>query len=149
MTLATDFGKFCDACQAIPVAGYCKLANCPNAPPITPERPADDFAARLRLAREGLEMSQEELSRRAKIAPAVISHYEARRRAPSLENLVRIIRAMPGLNANWLLGLITESASDEYQDGYFDAVRDAQEALVAVEHEANRRFFAKAEGREP
>ena len=26
-------GKFCPACQAIPVAGYCGLAGCPNVPP--------------------------------------------------------------------------------------------------------------------
>lgn len=25
-------GKFCDACQAIPSAGYCKFAGCPNVP---------------------------------------------------------------------------------------------------------------------
>lgn len=25
-------GRFCQACQAIPIVGYCKLADCPHAP---------------------------------------------------------------------------------------------------------------------
>lgn len=28
-----SLGKFCKACQAIPAAGYCNLAGCPNKPP--------------------------------------------------------------------------------------------------------------------
>lgn len=31
-----DLGKFCEACQAIPQIGYCKLAGCPMRPSATP-----------------------------------------------------------------------------------------------------------------
>lgn len=27
-----SLGKFCQACQAIPSAGYCKFSGCPNKP---------------------------------------------------------------------------------------------------------------------
>ena len=155
-----ELGKFCDACQAIPAAGYCRLAGCPNAPPVA-ETPCTDcggtgvtyqterpcacqatsrslsapqqvFAQRLAMARAGLEMSQEELSRRSGLPASSISHYESGRRGPSIDNLVRIIRAMPGLNANWLLGIAGDEVTDEYEDGYSDALHDAQEALTAL-----------------
>lgn len=155
-----ELGKFCDACQAIPAAGWCRLAGCPNAP-TSDEAPCTDcggtgvtyqterpcacqatsrslsapqqvFAQRLAMARAGLEMSQEELSRRSGLPASSISHYESGRRGPSIDNLVRIIRAMPGLNANWLLGIAGDEVTDEYEDGYSDALHDAQEALTAL-----------------
>jgi len=154
-------GKFCDACQAIPTVGRCRLAGCPNAQ-TADEAPCTDcggtgvtyqterpcacqeasrtlsapqqiFAQRLAMARAGLEMSQEELSRRSGLPASSISHYESGRRGPSIDNLVRIIRALPGLNANWLLGITGDEVTDEYEDGYSDALRDAQEALVELE----------------
>src|SRR5437879_2945615 len=79
------------------------------------------FAQRLAIARAGLEMSQEELSRRSGLPASAISHYESGRRGPSIDNLVRIIQAMPSVNANWLLGLSPDKATDEYEDGYSDA----------------------------
>lgn len=77
-------------------------------------------------------MSQEELSRRSGLPASSISHYESGRRGPSIDNLVRIVRAMPGLNANWLLGITGDEVTDEYEDGYSDALHDAQEALTAL-----------------
>jgi transcriptional regulator with XRE-family HTH domain len=158
---AETLGKFCDACQAIPSVGYCRLAGCPNRPssdegPCTDcggtgiayqterpcacqaasrtlSKPQQVFAQRLRIAREGLEMSQEELSRRSALPASAISHYESGRRSPSLDNLVRIIRAMPGVNANWLLGLTGDKTTDQYEDGYSDALADAQAALLELE----------------
>ena len=137
----TSLGKFCEACQAIPAAGHCGLAGCPM---VLPSRTLSDthqmFAQRLAIAREGLEMSQQELSRRAGLPASSISHFESGRRAPSIDNLVRLIRAMPGLNANWLLGLVPDKASVEYEDGYFDGISDAEEALAEVSRAASKRF---------
>ena len=95
--------------------------------------PQQVFARRLAIARRGLEMSQEELSRRSGLPASAISHYESGRRSPSLDNLVRIIRAMPGVNANWLLGLTGDKTTDQYEDGYSDAMSDAQAALLELE----------------
>lgn len=108
-----------------------------------------DFAVRLKTARDGLEMSQRELCRRAAIEPAMLSHIEAGHRAPSFETLVRIIRAMPGVNANWLLGLTSDRATDEYESGYSDALDDAEAALQAISQAAERRFSANARGLNP
>lgn len=132
-TLTPELGRFCKACQAIPAAGFCNLVGCPNVfGARTLSQPQRVFARRLAMARAGLEMSQEELSRRSGLPASAISHYESGRRGPSIDNLVRIVRAMPGLNANWLLGLTSDATTDDYEDGYSDAMRDAQEALIAL-----------------
>jgi len=52
-------GKFCKACQAIPSAGYCKFAGCPNVP-----APAQTAAQNLencqrQLDRDGVEIRAE------------------------------------------------------------------------------------------
>lgn len=99
----------------------------------TLSKPKLVFAQRLGIAREGLEMSQEELSRRSGLPASSISHYESGRRGPTIDNLVRIVRAMPGVNANWLLGLSPDKTTDQYENGYSDALRDAHEALTDLE----------------
>lgn len=98
------------------------------------------FADRLAVARDGLEMSQEELSRRSGLPASSVSHYESGRRSPSLDNLVRIIKAMPGVNANWLLGLSSDKVTIEYEEGYFDAMSDAEAALQEISQRAEQRF---------
>lgn len=108
--------------------------------------PQQVFAQRLAVARAGLEMSQEELSRRSGLPASSISHYESGRRGPSIDSLVRIIRAMPGLNANWLLGIAGGEVTDEYEDGYSDALRDAQEALTALEQRMSASTQTRPEG---
>ena len=50
-------------------------------------------AALLRAAREGSQLSQSDLARRAGIAQSVISSYESGRREPSLRTLARLIEA--------------------------------------------------------
>lgn len=47
----------------------------------------------IKLAREETGLSQRALARRAKTSQAAISAYEAGRRSPTLETLVRIVRA--------------------------------------------------------
>lgn len=141
-------GKFCHACQAIPQMGYCRLAGCPSAPATVAAKALMSkplFSRRLALARNDLEMSQEELSRRSGLPASVISHYESGRRSPSLDNLVRIVRAMPGVNANWLMGLTSNPTSDNYEDGYADAIRDAQEALLGLYNRSNATKASPAE----
>lgn len=101
---------------------------------------ATEFADRLSTALDGLEMSQIELSRRSGIQPAAISRFLGGHKAPNLENLIRLIRAMPGVNANWLLGMATEQVTNEYEDGYFDGMSDAQAALQEVSERASQRF---------
>lgn len=98
------------------------------------------FAERLRSAREGLEMSQRELSRRSGIDAPAICRFDSGYGTPSLRNLIRLLRAMPGVNANWLLGLTPERETSDYQDGYSDALGDMQDALHGVERDAERRF---------
>jgi transcriptional regulator with XRE-family HTH domain len=99
-----------------------------------------EFSARLGTALEGLEMSQRELSQRSGIQAAAISRFVSGHKAPGLNNLIRLIRAMPGVNANWLLGLATEQVTSEYEEGYFDAVADSQAALQEVSERATNRF---------
>lgn len=116
----------------------------PNIPISDPDaeggRVTDEFSARLGTALEGLEMSQIELSRRSGIQPAAISRFLSGHKAPNLENLIRLIRAMPGVNANWLLGLTTEQVTSDYEDGYFDALSDAEAAVQEVSQRASQRF---------
>jgi transcriptional regulator with XRE-family HTH domain len=99
-----------------------------------------DFSDRLGTALEGLEMSQTELARRSGIQPANISRFIGGHAEPSVANLTRLLRAMPGVNANWLLGVATEQVTSEYEDGYFDGMSDAQAALQEVSERASARF---------
>lgn len=150
MSVIKPLSYFCPACQAFPQAGYCRLAGCPTAPGEGPpsrslSAPQQVFAVRLAQARRGLEMSQEEVSKRSGLPASAVSHYESGRRSPSLDNLVRLIRAMPGVNANWLLGLTAEVMTSDYEDGYSDALRDTQEALTELE----QRSFAREHSSPP
>lgn len=57
------------------------------------------FADRLKKARESCRLSQTALAGRAGLHPSAISQFEAGRREPSLANLERLVKAMPGTGA--------------------------------------------------
>lgn len=78
-------------------------------------------------------MTQRELAERSGVDTAMICKFEGGDREPSLTSLIRILAAMPGVNANWVLGLTPEKATSAYIDGYSDAIRDLQEAALELE----------------
>lgn len=63
----------------------------------------DSFGERLRDQREGKGLSQAELAEKAGLQPSAISHFEAGRRAPSMENLRRIADGL-SVTVDFLLG---------------------------------------------
>lgn len=60
------------------------------------------FNRRVRLARDRLNLTQEQLGKRASMPAAMISHYECSQ-VPSPENLVRLADALE-VTTDWLLG---------------------------------------------
>jgi transcriptional regulator with XRE-family HTH domain len=64
---------------------------------------ANTFAVRLRTCRLDANMTQADLALRAGLQPSAISHFESGRRAPSLESLTYLVRAL-GVPADRLLG---------------------------------------------
>jgi transcriptional regulator with XRE-family HTH domain len=63
-----------------------------------------DFGKRLRFVREMREMTQAQLAQATCIDQAVISHFEAGRRSPSLESLKALAKAVM-VSSDYLLGL--------------------------------------------
>jgi len=59
---------------------------------------------RIREARVTHDWSQEDLSSRIGVTPAVVSHYETGNRVPSVQSLTRLAAALC-VSADWLLGL--------------------------------------------
>lgn len=55
---------------------------------------ADNFAKRLKTAREIRNLSQSELAAKAKLQPSAISHFEIGARSPSFDNLKRVADAL-------------------------------------------------------
>lgn len=64
----------------------------------------DGFGIRLKEARKDSGMTQQEVADKIGLTNMAISHFECGRRLPSLENYVRIVRAL-GLNADYMLGI--------------------------------------------
>ena len=66
--------------------------------------PTEEFANRLRIARETRELSQGELAARAGgLPPSSISHFEAGTRKPSFDNLKKLAEALD-VTTDFLLG---------------------------------------------
>lgn len=63
-----------------------------------------DFAKRLAQVRDLVGLSQKELATLVGMEPSMISHFEGGKREPSLENFIRIAKAL-NVSADMLLGL--------------------------------------------
>jgi transcriptional regulator with XRE-family HTH domain len=66
------------------------------------------FATRLRSIRERRDLTQERLSRAAKIHVTQISHFEAGQREPNADNIRRLAQALD-VTADYLLELSDET----------------------------------------
>jgi transcriptional regulator with XRE-family HTH domain len=67
----------------------------------------ESFGDRLRKTREAKGLSQSELGQKAGLQASAISHFEAGRRSPSFENLIRLADAL-SVTLDFLLGRETE-----------------------------------------
>jgi transcriptional regulator with XRE-family HTH domain len=67
----------------------------------------ESFADRLRKTREAKSLSQAELGQKAGLQASAISHFEAGRRSPSFDNLIRLADAL-SVTLDFLLGRATE-----------------------------------------
>lgn len=63
----------------------------------------NNFGSRLRGIREMSGLSQAELAKKTSLQPSSIAHFEAGRREPNLENLIKLVKAL-GISADVLLG---------------------------------------------
>lgn len=79
--------------------GYAK----PSAKPPAKFNPTQ-FRVRLRGSREGENITQQQLAKKAGLTAAAISHFECGNRVPSVENFYKLCRAL-GASANDLMGL--------------------------------------------
>ena len=83
--------------------------------------PSEEFAKRLRSARETRQLSQGELAKRAGGLPASsISHFESGKRKPSFDNLKKLAEALE-VTTDFLLGRVdrvdeTRAADPLYRD---------------------------------
>ena len=94
--------------------------------------PTDIFSARLREAREARGLNQRELAERLGLPPSSIAHFEGGRRGPSVENLIRLARAL-GVTADFLLGLdAAQPVMDDQLSREFLALGAEDRALVEV-----------------
>ena len=69
----------------------------------------EEFARRLREARDLRALSQVELGKKAGLPPSAIGHFEGGRRAPSFENIRALATALE-VSADHLMGLDTAVA---------------------------------------
>lgn len=69
---------------------------------------ADTFGRRLVTARTRRDFKAGELAKRAGIHPTLLSHYEHNERAPAIENIRKLARAL-NITADFLLGLSTDT----------------------------------------
>jgi len=68
---------------------------------------SENFADRLKSARELRKLSQSELAKRAKLMPSAISHFETQQRRPSFHNLRRLADALD-VSTDYLLGRVDD-----------------------------------------
>ncbi len=61
------------------------------------------FGDRLQQVLDETGMSQSDLARKMKVNQPQINHWTAGRQTPSYHNIVKILRAIPTLDAHWLL----------------------------------------------
>lgn len=95
---------------------------------------AEEFAERLRMAREAKGLSQTELAERTGFQPSAISHFETGRRSPSFDNLRRLADAL-SVAVDYLLGRVDQpkSAGPKVQQLFrdFDEMSQRGQELVA------------------
>lgn len=80
---------------------------CAARTPRTPRTPRQKYGEELRIRRLGADLKQEELGERLICSPTLISHFEAGRRLPRLEDAKRIDQALgtDGFFERWLVDL--------------------------------------------
>ena len=61
------------------------------------------FALRLSIAIEQEDILERDLAMRTGIEPMAISQFTRGRSEPGIAELIRILRALPGVNARWLI----------------------------------------------
>lgn len=93
--------------------------------------PADALRANLVAQRELRGLTQSELGKRAKIAPAAISHFETGQRAPSLDSLVKLADALD-CSVDLLLGREAKSAAQHVDPIFLRASRADSQTLDAL-----------------
>ena len=95
------------------------------------------FAKRLLETRNKLDLSQEELAKRAKLQPTAVSHFETGTRKPSFDNLRRLADALE-VTSDYLLGRTDDPGGVMEGDKLY---RDYKN-LTANEREIARDFMA-------
>ncbi len=63
----------------------------------------DEFGRRLKLAMRSNAITSNELAYLTGMQPSAISHFLCGRREPSFHNIVKLLSAMPAVDARWLL----------------------------------------------
>lgn len=63
-----------------------------------------ELGDRLRISRIGLELSQNKLASRTLIPASVISIYESGKRKPSIDNLIKLCKAL-GVSSDYIIGI--------------------------------------------
>lgn len=93
-----------------------------------PNTPKDEFAARLRHARETLrKLTQVELARRAGLPSTAISHFEAGARKPSFDSLRRLATALD-VTTDWLLGQVDDPDQSAAADPLYRHIQNLSAA---------------------
>ncbi len=86
------------------------------------------FSSALRQIREHRGLTQTDLARRVEMQPSSIGHFEAGRREPSLQNLIKLADGL-GCSLDALAGRCAKSNWDlAYRRGAFDAVEQMKAA---------------------
>lgn len=61
------------------------------------------FCERLRMAMRVAAVTNAEMARRSGLSPDNVSHFARGERMPSVPNLAKLLRALPGVDARWLV----------------------------------------------
>lgn len=77
-------------------------AACGRIDPLV-SRSASGFALRLSIAIERENLLECDVAKRSGIDATQVNHFTRGRRKPSLENLARILSALPNIDARWLV----------------------------------------------
>lgn len=97
---------------------------------------SENFADRLRAARERRNLSQTDLSKITGLQPSAISHFETAKRAPSFDNLKRLADAL-GVSIDYLLGRsaspdVSTPQAEQIFRNFSQMSADDQQTLAAM-----------------
>ena len=96
------------------------------------------FKKRLLQTRRLRELNQEELAKKAKLAPTAISHFESGARKPSFDNLRKLADALE-VSIDYLMGRVDEMSGRQSHEA--EIFRD-YEKLTEDDRELARGFMA-------